>query len=247
MPADGGINFEIFFGEPDRAFAAFEAGADGNHLGNPGGLGTGDDLGQIRRIVGIIQMGVGVEENGHGNLRMGDCIGVGDRRHERQSSLFEDRIFFPDNPGLRRAVSDNFQSPRRRVPVPEVFRRESVADECVVPARDSSSRRFDTIKSPKTVCPAQSKGRRVFRSIRHYWWPHRDSQSCCRSPPRACHARAPHCRAAVRTIPAVDFFDVSIPHAASAAIFRMAGKVDRRRLSSARIKRAARHKRPRRT
>jgi hypothetical protein len=66
MPADGGVNDREFLGEADGPFAAVEAGADGNHFADAGGLGAGDDFGEIARVIGIIQMGVGVVEDGHG-------------------------------------------------------------------------------------------------------------------------------------------------------------------------------------
>ena len=64
MPADGGIDVGKFFGEPDRAFAAVEARADGNDFGDAGGLRARDDFRQIRRVVGIIKMRVRVEKDG---------------------------------------------------------------------------------------------------------------------------------------------------------------------------------------
>ena len=65
MPADGGVNAGIFFRQFDRPRAAFQRGADGNDFGNAGRLRAGDDFRQIRRVVGIIQMGVRVEKSWH--------------------------------------------------------------------------------------------------------------------------------------------------------------------------------------
>ncbi len=41
MPADGGVNRREFFGEADGAFAAVQAGADGNDFGDAGSLERG--------------------------------------------------------------------------------------------------------------------------------------------------------------------------------------------------------------
>jgi hypothetical protein len=62
MPADSGINIRKFFGEPDGAFAAFEARADGNDLGDAGGLRAGDNFRQVRRVIGIIEVRVRIKK-----------------------------------------------------------------------------------------------------------------------------------------------------------------------------------------
>ena len=69
MPADGGVNRRIFFRQPDGALAAFQIRADGNHFGDAGGLGAGDDFRKILLVFGIIEMGVGVVKNGHKDSR----------------------------------------------------------------------------------------------------------------------------------------------------------------------------------
>ena len=66
MPADGGVNGREFFREAYGPFAAVEAGADGNHFADAGGLGARYDVGKIILVIRIIQMRVRVEEDGHG-------------------------------------------------------------------------------------------------------------------------------------------------------------------------------------
>ena len=68
VPADGGINRREFFRQPDGAFAAAEAGPDGNHFGDAGGLRAGDDFRQVIRVIGIIKMRVGIVKRRHANL-----------------------------------------------------------------------------------------------------------------------------------------------------------------------------------
>ena len=62
MPANDGKDAGKFFRERHRATAALEARADGNDSCNTGCLGAGDDVVQIRGVIGIIQVRVRVEE-----------------------------------------------------------------------------------------------------------------------------------------------------------------------------------------
>ena len=45
--------------------AAVQIRPDGNHFGDPRGIGARDDLIKIRREIGIVQMRVGVVKNRH--------------------------------------------------------------------------------------------------------------------------------------------------------------------------------------
>src|SRR5579862_2645713 len=63
MPANGGIHRREFPGQLDCAFTAAQAGSDGNYSGDTGGLGTGDDFGQVLRVIGIIEVRVSVVKN----------------------------------------------------------------------------------------------------------------------------------------------------------------------------------------
>ena len=58
---------QVFLFEP-LALEYVGAGLLHGAQGFVGGLCAGDDLRQIRCVVGVIQMGVGVEEDGHGIL-----------------------------------------------------------------------------------------------------------------------------------------------------------------------------------
>ena len=62
--------FGILFREADGAFAAVQTGADRNDFGDAGGLGADHDVGQILRVIGKVEMGVGVKKYGHGRWRL---------------------------------------------------------------------------------------------------------------------------------------------------------------------------------
>ena len=67
VPADGGINGRKLFCKTYGAFAAAQTRADGNHFGDTGGLGAGNDLREILFVVGIIEMRVRVVKRRHKN------------------------------------------------------------------------------------------------------------------------------------------------------------------------------------
>ena len=71
MPADNGIDTRKFFSKVDGAFTTGETGPDGNDFCDASGLRARNNFRQIRRVVGIIQMRVRVEEEGHDNLWLG--------------------------------------------------------------------------------------------------------------------------------------------------------------------------------
>ena len=65
MPADGGENHFVLFRECKRAAAAVEIGGDGNNLRDAGGLRAGEHVGEVRFVIVVIEMRVGVVENRH--------------------------------------------------------------------------------------------------------------------------------------------------------------------------------------
>ena len=71
MPADGGVNRRVPFRERERAAAAGEVGADGDDLGDAGGLGARQHGGEVRLVIVVIEVRVRVVKNRHGAERMG--------------------------------------------------------------------------------------------------------------------------------------------------------------------------------
>ena len=65
MPARDCVNARVFFRQRNRAAAAVQIRADGNHFGNSRSVGARDDLIEIRREIGIIQMRVCIVEDRH--------------------------------------------------------------------------------------------------------------------------------------------------------------------------------------
>ena len=62
MPADGGVHGGKLFAKPDGARAAVEVGADGDDFVDASRLCAFNDLREVRRIIRIIQVGMGIDK-----------------------------------------------------------------------------------------------------------------------------------------------------------------------------------------
>ena len=67
MPSDDREDIWPLLSQGDRAFAAFDIGADANDLLNAGGFGSANHVKKIRRKIGVIKMSVSVVEGRHRN------------------------------------------------------------------------------------------------------------------------------------------------------------------------------------
>lgn len=66
MPADGGVDHRMLFGERERVTAAVQIRPDGDDFGDAGGLRTGEHVSEIRFVIVVIKVRVRVVKNRHG-------------------------------------------------------------------------------------------------------------------------------------------------------------------------------------